>query len=160
MFAGTRRSRRRKRSPAPVQDSGLGSAVALLSTGATSIAFKTILMMMMLLMMTMMSKFSAWSSLSQPGRVLWREPWRATGWSRGGSSCRLGVFVCMVCTCTLCKICTLYRICTLCKICTMYRICKLFKICTLHITINNTENNHIAKKKRDALGGETQARIF
>ena len=30
----------------------------------------------------------------------------------------------------------------------------------LHITINNTENNAIAKKKREALGGETQARIF
>ena len=58
MFAGTRRSRKRRRSPAPVQDSGLGSAVALLSTGATSIAIKTILMIkilqLMLLMMTMM----------------------------------------------------------------------------------------------------------
>ena len=30
----------------------------------------------------------------------------------------------------------------------------------LHITINNTENNAIAKKKREALGGQTQARIF
>ena len=58
IFAGTQQSRRRKRSPAPVQDSGLGSAVALLSTGATSLAIKAILMMMilqlMLLMLTMM----------------------------------------------------------------------------------------------------------
>ena len=58
MFAGTRQSRRRRKSPAQVQDSGLGSAVALLSTGATSIAIKTILMIkilqLMLLMMTMM----------------------------------------------------------------------------------------------------------
>ena len=100
MFAGTRRSRRRRRRPAPVQDSGLGSAVALLSTGATSIAIKTILMMMMLLMMTMMSKFSAWSSLSQPGRVLWREPWGEAGWSRGGSCCRLVVFCARFAHCT------------------------------------------------------------